>query len=134
MNARILVLLGLLTALPATAGAQTPPSPFRGSAPPPGPPSPTPVPLSLKDAVNRALQYNLGLLLQEATVEQARGGRWRALEDLLPNVAGNVDQRRTVINVATFGFDFDPSIIGPFNIVDARIAVSQPLIDLRALN
>jgi outer membrane protein TolC len=134
MNARILALLGLLTALPVIAGAQTPPSPFRGSAPPPGPPSPTPVALSLKDAVNRALQYNLGLLLQEATVEQARGGRWRALEDLLPNVAGNVNQRRTVINVATFGFDFDPSIIGPFNIVDARIAVSQPVIDLRALN
>ena len=68
-----------------TAGAQTPPSPFLGSAPPPGPPSPQPVALSLKDAVTRALQYNLGLLLQEANVTQAHGARWRALEDLLPN-------------------------------------------------
>ncbi len=134
MNARTLLLCGLLAAIPVVAGAQAPPSPFLGSAPPAGPPSPQPVALSVKDAVTRALQYNLGLLLQEANVKQAHGARWQALEDLLPNVASNVNQRRTVINVATFGFDFDPSIIGPFNIVDARVAVSQPVIDLRALN
>ena len=87
MNARTLVLIGLLAVVPVAAAAQTPPSPFLGSAPPAGPPSPQPVALSLKDAVTRALQYNLGLLLQEANVTQARGARWRALEDLLPNLA-----------------------------------------------
>src|SRR5215218_39365 len=134
MNARTLLLCGLLAAVPVVAGAQTPPSPFLGSAPPAGPPSPQPLALSVKDAVTRALQYNLGLLLQEANVKQARGARWQALEDLLPDVASNLTHRRTVINVATFGFEFDPSIIGPFNIVDARVSVSQPVIDLRALN
>jgi len=134
MNARILVLLGLLIAVPLTAGAQAPPSPFLGSAPPPGPPSPQPLALSAKEAVTRALQYNLGLLLQEANVTQAGGARWRALEDLLPNVSGSLNERRTVINLAVFGFQADPSIIGPFNVFDARVAASQPVIDLRAFN
>ncbi|MEO7273664.1 MAG: TolC family protein [Vicinamibacterales bacterium] len=134
MNARTLLLIGLLVAVPVTAGAQTPPSPFLGSAPPAGPPSPQPVRLSLKDAVTRALQYNLGLLLQEASVTQARGARWRALEDLLPNLATTLGERRTVINLAVFGFQADPSIIGPFNVFDARVGVSQPVFDVRALN
>jgi len=134
MNARVLVLLGLLIAVPLTADAQTPPSPFLGSAPPSGPPSPQPIPLSVKDAATRALQYNLGLLLQEANATQAHGARWRALQDLLPNISGSVNERRTVINLAVFGFQADPSIIGPFNVFDARVTASQPVIDLRALN
>jgi len=134
MNARTLVLLGLLLAAPVAADAQAPPSPFLGSAPPAGPPSPQPVALSLKDAVTRALQYNLGLLLQQSSLTQAHGARWRALEDLLPNLGATVDQRRTVINLAVFGFQADPSIIGPFNVFDARVAVSQPVFDLRAYN
>ena len=39
-----------------------------------------------------------------------------------------------MINLAVYGFKADPSIIGPFNIFDARVALSQPLIDLRAFN
>jgi outer membrane protein TolC len=92
------------------------------------------VPLSLKDAVSRGLQYNLGLLLQEASVTQARGERWRALEQLLPNLSSSLNERRTVINLAVFGFKADPSIIGPFNIFDARVALSQPLVDIQAIN
>jgi len=40
--------------------------------------------MSLKDAVERALKYNLGLLLQEESVKTAHGARWRALAGLLP--------------------------------------------------
>jgi outer membrane protein TolC len=133
MKVRCIMLFALLAG-PAAASAQTPSSPFLGSAPPPGPPSPQPLALSLKDAVTRGLQYNLGLLLQESSVTQARGARWHALEDLLPNLATTLSENRTVINLAVYGFKADPSIIGPFNIFDARVALSQPLIDLRALN
>ena len=134
MNVRSFLLFGFL-ALGATAAvAQTPSSPFLGSAPPQGPPSPQPLPLSIKEAVTRGLQYNLGLLLQESDATHARGARWRALEDLLPNAAATLSEHRTVINLAVFGFKTDPSIIGPFNIFDARVGVSQPIIDLRALN
>jgi outer membrane protein TolC len=134
MNVRSLILLGFLAFGPAPASAQTPANPFLGSAPPQGPASPQPLSLSLKDAVIRGLQYNLGLLLQEASVTEARGARWRTLEDLLPNVSSTLSEQRTVINLAVFGFKADPSIIGPFNIFDARVGLSQPLIDLRALN
>lgn len=135
MNVRRMILLGLVAALvPGAAAAQAPTSPFMGSAPPQQTASPEPVPLSLKDAVARGLQYNLGLLLQEASVTQARGERWRALEQLLPNLSSSLNDRQTVINLAVFGFKADPSIIGPFNIFDARVALSQPLVDIQAMN
>jgi outer membrane protein TolC len=135
MNVRRMTLLGVLLALtPVAAAAQPPANPFLGSAPPQQTASPESVPLSLKDAVSRGLQYNLGLLLQEASVTQARGERWRALEQLLPNLSSSLNERRTVINLAVFGFKADPSIIGPFNIFDARVALSQPLVDLQAMN
>jgi outer membrane protein TolC len=130
-----MILLGMVAALvPGAAAAQAPTSPFMGSAPPQQTASPEPVPLSLKDAVARGLQYNLGLLLQEASVTQARGERWRALEQLLPNLSSSLNDRQTVINLAVFGFKADPSIIGPFNIFDARVALSQPLVDIQAIN
>jgi outer membrane protein TolC len=130
-----MILLGMVAALvPGAAAAQAPTSPFLGSAPPQQTASPEPVPLSLKDAVARGLQYNLGLLLQEASVTQASGERWRALEQLLPNLSSSLNDRQTVINLAVFGFKADPSIIGPFNIFDARVALSQPLVDIQAIN
>ena len=99
-------------------------------------PSATPetLPLSLKEAVARGLQHNLGLLLQEQAVQAAHGARWRALEGLLPDLSGTVGPRRQVINLKAFGFQVEPSIVGPFNVFDARVAISQPVLDLAALN
>jgi outer membrane protein TolC len=114
-----------------TARAQT--SPFLGSVPQ-GTPTAEPIKLSLKDTVVRALQYNLGLLLQEHALKAAQGARWKALEDLLPNISGSVGERRQVINLEAYGFPANPSIVGPFNVFDARLALSQPLVDLSALN
>ena len=65
MTGQITVSAGLaaLLTIAATAAAQTPNNPFLGSAPQ-GAVSAAPLPLSLKDAVERALKYNLGMLLQ----------------------------------------------------------------------
>ena len=84
--------------------------------------------------MDRALQYNLGLLLQEEAVKSAHGARWRALADLLPNVSGGAGESRQVINLAAYGFPTDHPIVGPFNVFDARVYLSQPLVDVRALN
>jgi outer membrane protein TolC len=108
-------------------------NPFLGSMPQ-GTPTAEPLKLSLKETVTRALQYNLGLLLQEQALKVSRGARWKALEDLLPNVSGSVGERRQIINLEAYGFPANPSIVGPFNVFDARLALSQPLIDLPALN
>src|SRR3954468_20946334 len=116
-----------------SAPAPAPTSPFAGSVPQ-GTATAESIPLSLKDAVNRALQFNLGLLLQEQAVRSAHGAHWRALADLLPNVSGGGTASRQVINLEAYGFPGEPHIIGPFNVFDARIFLSQPVIDIGAIN
>jgi outer membrane protein TolC len=106
---------------------------FRGSVPQ-GTASAEPLALSFKETLDRGLQFNLGLLLQEETQRAAHGARWTALADLLPNVRGSVSERRQVINLEAFGFPAPDPIVGPFNVFDARIGLSQRLIDLAALN
>jgi outer membrane protein TolC len=129
------LLLALLT--PARTQAQElrqgTTTPFTGSVPK-GEVTSTPLPLSVKDAMQRALQANLGLLLQEEAEATAHGARWRALADLLPDVSGSLGPRRQVINLEAFGFQVQPSIVGPFNVYDARVFLSQPVIDIAALN
>jgi outer membrane protein TolC len=107
--------------------------PFFGSVPK-GPPTSEPLALTVKDAVQRALQSNLGLLLQEENAATANGARWRALADLLPNVSGSLAARRQVLNLEAFGFPAPNPIVGPFNVFDARVGLSQPVIDLAAIN
>ena len=59
------------------------PRPFFGGVPS-GTVSPTPLSLTILDAINRALKQNLGILNAEHSVDQAKGKRWTALSDLLP--------------------------------------------------
>jgi outer membrane protein TolC len=111
-------------------------SPFLGGVPT-GTVSPTPVPLAVMDAIARALEHNLGLLNAEENVGRAQGARWMALADLLPNVNGHVTETRQRVNLAAFGFPLPegiPSLVGPFNVFDARVNVSQPVFDIKALN
>jgi outer membrane protein TolC len=97
--------------------------------------------LTVIDAILRALDHNLGVLTAEEELGRARGARWKALSQLLPNVSGQVDQRRQKINLAAFGFTGAaspfagaPEIIGPFNVFDARLFLSQSVFDLEAVN
>lgn len=131
----IALALGLATASPARAqdSRLAPPNPYLGSVAT-GTATSEPMPLSVKDAVDRALQNNLGLLVQEEAAATARGARWRALADLLPDVSGALGARRQVINLEAFGFPAQPSIVGPFSVYDARVYLSQPIIDMAALN
>ena len=108
-------------------------SPFFGSTPK-GSVTSEPISLSVKDAVQRALEYNLGLLLQEEAAGAAGGARWRALAELLPDVSGSLNGRRQVLNLEAFGFPSPDPIVGPFNVFDARVTLSQALIDVSALN
>ena len=140
---RVGILAGcvLLMSLAAPVQAQITPgapqaptsSPFFGSIPK-GPVAPEPIALSVKDAVQRALEHNLGLLLQEEAAGTARGARWRALADLLPDLSGSLAGRRQVLNLEAFGFPAPNPIVGPFNVIDARVALSQAIVDVSAVN
>lgn len=98
--------------------------------------------LTAVDAVVRALKYNLGVLLAEQSVGQAQGARGRMLSELLPNVSGRLSETREKINLQAFGFGAPggpsfpgvPNIVGPFNVFDARVSVSQSVVDLGAIN
>ena len=123
--------IGTPAAAQSMQGPQS--SPFLGSVPR-GTVTTEPLALSVKDAVTRALQNNLGLLLQEEAETSARGARWRALADLLPNLSGGLSARRQVINLEAYGFPGKPSIVGPFSVYDARVYLSQPVVDIAATN
>jgi outer membrane protein TolC len=139
------------------AGAQLPTA--REPAPAPAPvvsrPSPTtstgsflggvptgtvttePIALSISEAIARALKYNLGVLNAEQSIDRANGARWRELSNLLPNVTGHLSETRQKLNLSAFGFPLPagfPSVVGPFNLFDARVFVSQSVVDLKELN
>ncbi|HKB11554.1 MAG TPA: TolC family protein [Vicinamibacterales bacterium] len=146
---------------PPAAAAQQAPVPSFAPLPPlrPSPQNPLPtgtfvggvpsgtstggvITITVVDAIIRALDHNLGVLTAEQSVGHAQGTRWRALSELLPNVNGRVTETRQEINLAAFGFSGGPgspfadipSIVGPFNVFDARLYLSQSILDLAALN
>lgn len=135
----VLSVVFLLTA--AVAGAQPH---ARGAMPaslyggvPKGAASVTPIALTIADAINRGLDNNLAILNAEEQLGRARGARWMALADLLPNVSGRVSESRQKVNLEAYGFPLPagfPAVVGPFNVFDARVHLSQSIFDLRAIN
>src|SRR3984885_4335834 len=107
---------------------------FQGSVPA-GVASPTPVALTLRDAIDRGLKTNLGLLLSGQVSESARGERLRSLSALLPQVTGAVSENVQQINLLTKGINFhvgsfsSPAIVGPFQYTDARAYASFSVFD-----
>src|SRR3984957_9464452 len=115
-------------------------SPFLGSEPS-GKATAEVLPIDFKDAIDRGLRYNLGLLLSGDQAIMARGERWKALSDLLPNVQGQVLENVQTESLAALGFGkifkpgvfpvAVPAVIGPFNYFDARVSVSQSLFSFK---
>jgi outer membrane protein TolC len=98
--------------------------------------------LTVISAISRALEHNLGVLSAEQNLGRAQGARWKTLSDLMPNVNGRIGETRQTLNLAAFGFGGGagspfgdvPTIVGPFNVFDARIFLSQSVLDFGALN
>ena len=106
-------------------------NPYLGGIPS-GKLSKVPVALSLEDAVNLALKQNLGGVLATDAVTDARGERWQALSELLPNVVTDTGFGVHQINVrAAFGLTIpnEPPIIGPFGYFDSRAYLTQSVFD-----
>jgi outer membrane protein TolC len=102
-----------------------------------GNPTPSTIPLSIADAIDRALKYNLGPVITQQETRISTAKRLRALSELLPKI--NVTAGETVeqIDLAAFGFTSFPgvsSIVGPFNVIDARAHYSQPAVDLKLVH
>ncbi|HEV2493556.1 MAG TPA: TolC family protein [Terriglobia bacterium] len=123
-----------LTSLPAfpTPSAGQGQSPFLGSVPT-GKAAGTPLELSLKEAFDRALKYNLGVIEADQGTRVARAARLRTLNALLPNLAGRVSGTVQQVNLRALGINLQvpgvriPSVIGPFSVADARAYLSQEI-------
>src|SRR5215813_2316410 len=107
-------------------------SPFLNSIPE-AKPTPGVLQLSFKDAMQRALRNNLGLLLASDSSLAARGQKWQELSHLLPNVSAAATQAAAQIDLAALGFRFNfpgiSPVVGPIGTFDARGYVTAPLFD-----
>ena len=111
-------------------------SPFQGGIPT-GQVSATPLALTLQDAIARGLRQNLGLFLGQQGTRSAEAARLTARAGLLPNVAATVSDIGQQISLKAFGFPSFPGIapiVGPFNVFDARLSVSQAILSLNSLH
>jgi outer membrane protein TolC len=98
--------------------------------------SATPVPLSLEDAVARGLKQNLGGFLATDSVTDARGQKWQALSELLPNVITNTDFAVRQIDLkAQFGLSVPgvANIVGPFGFFNSRVYLKQAVFDWESI-
>jgi outer membrane protein TolC len=97
--------------------------------------------LTLREAVQRGLDYNLGVVGLTNAVRQARGQSRAALSALLPNLSGDLTGTDEKVDLAAYGFTglrvpgFSlPSVVGPFHYFDLRARLSQSVLDLVAWN
>lgn len=94
------------------------------------------MPLSLAEAIDRGLKYNLGLFLNEQGTRQAQAARLYARSGLLPTLTASTSDSGRQINLEALGFQGFPGvrpIVGPFNVFDARAYVSQTVFSLPAI-
>ncbi len=106
--------LALLLALPAAAPA----APEGGA--------------TLRELIDHALANSPAPQIADLTVDAAEQGRAITRAALLPQAAIGVTQRRETLNPAVLGFEFPglPSLIGPYSVFDARLSLTQTVLDL----
>jgi outer membrane protein TolC len=104
---------------------------------PTGQPSGTTLALSLKDAFDRALKYNLGVIQSNQSTRAARAERLRNLSSLLPYLSGQVSTNIQQVNLQALGIRIIsipglpiPTVAGPFSLQDVRGYVSQRLFNV----
>ncbi len=121
-------------------------SPFQGSAPEEKI-TPGVLQIDFKEAIDRGLRNNLGLLLANDRTESARGQRWRELSELLPNIGAHVIENVQNQSLAALGFNklfpllsapgsnlsSVPRVTPAFNYFDARLSLSQSIFNFKYL-
>jgi outer membrane protein TolC len=91
--------------------------------------------LTLQDAIQKALQANLNVLVAGTRVDEANGARERSMAAaLLPRVNAQVYANYQNRNLRAFGISVPglplPNVVGPFSNYDFRIYAQQNVIDL----
>ena len=98
--------------------------------------------LSLREAVDRAIEFNLGAVGLTSAVRQSRGQSKIARSALLPNINASLSETVQQTNLQALGVRLSlpipgfspPTIVGPFNFFDLRATLSQTVLDFTARN
>jgi outer membrane protein TolC len=123
-----------------------PQNPFLGSAPE-GAATAAVLQIDFKEAIDRGLRNNLGLLLAGDQAQMARGERWKELSELLPNISAHVMEDAQNQSLAALGFNKLFPLLSPagstsgnlprvtpaFNYFDARASLSQSIFNFSNL-
>ena len=120
-NAALLLLAGLIAGpLPSAICAAQQQPPYR---------------LTLQDAIQKALQANLSVLVAGTRVEEAEGTRMRRMSAaLLPRVNAQTYTNYQNRNLRAFGISVPgmPEVVGPFSNYDFRVYAQQNVVDLQS--
>jgi outer membrane protein TolC len=140
-----ILLLGLLvgqltpkldaqTAPSAPAPAPLNSSSFQGSVTS-GEVSAQPLDLTLDEAIQRGLRYNLGAILSTTQASGVRGQRLSQLQALLPTVDASWKESLQQVDLAALGLRVPgfPTIVGPFGYTDLRAFFSWAVVDVNSL-
>jgi outer membrane protein TolC len=98
--------------------------------------------LSLREAIQRGLEYNLGTVGMAQAVRQAHGQSIAARSALLPNLNGTLSETVEQEDLKALGFRIKipipgftfPTIVGPFNYFDLRAHLTENVLDFTAIN
>jgi len=101
-------------------------NPFLGSVPT-GQATADPIDLSLQEAVGRGLRFNLGVIENQASLNQAQAQRLRALSSMLPNVGALVRQNLDELNRVAIGLKIPgiPASTGQFSYQESYVTFSE---------
>jgi outer membrane protein TolC len=91
--------------------------------------------VTLRDAITRALRYNLASIESGENARIGRGQRLLALSKLLPQVSAGVSEHVEQINLATFGLKLPsvPAVIGPYSYSSVDVSLSQTLFSFESV-
>ena len=92
-------------------------------------------PLSLDQAIQMGLKYNLGLILSGENIRTAHGQRLQSLQALLPTVNASAKEAAQQTNLRAEGLKIPgfPSIIGPYGYTDIRASLQWSVVSVSSL-
>ncbi len=94
--------------------------------------------LTLSQAINRAMRYNLGVIESDENTRAARGQRLLALSYLLPQVSAGINENVAQVNFTALGLGAVkipgiPAVAGPFSYSTASASLSQTLFSYESI-
>jgi outer membrane protein TolC len=109
-------------------------NPFLGSTPS-GEATDTVLAITIADAIDRGLKYNLGLIQSNQGTRSTQAQRLHTLANLLPDISLRTSETVQQIDLATVGIKFPgfPNVVGPFSFSDVRAYLSQNVFDWSAI-